>query len=273
MPRSNPHARERVKDDEKHLDSLAHPFPFAGRGTSGESPAGSSQGSALQAPRRAIGDQEMLETQRVGALLQREELLHSGLSARADERNRSQGRRTRHQHGSLCSRWSAAMSTAASNRNVGQRPFVLPCGHILLQQRVATARGLTAIRRPWVLAVRLHGRPEQRGTDLSPGRAHDRIVVAEIGRTASSSWKRAESGRPGCERKRNAVEGNLGGAIVARPMEGALDHPTRGSFHGTCARRWSRPLARRLLLFQGKGDLLSRKRRGQAACGDGSVRG
>jgi hypothetical protein len=84
---------------------------------------------------------------RVGALLQREELLHSGLSARADERNRSQGRKTRHQHGSLSSVSSAAMSMHAKHRNVGQRPFVLLRGHILLQPRVGTAWGLTAIRR------------------------------------------------------------------------------------------------------------------------------
>jgi len=56
--------------------------------------------------------------------------------------------------------------------------------------------------------VRLHGRPEQRGTDLSLGRAHDRIVAAEVGRTASSSWKRAAPGRPDCARKRNVVGAN-----------------------------------------------------------------
>jgi hypothetical protein len=173
MPRSNPHARERVKDDEKHLDSLARPFPFAGRGTSGESPAGSSQGSALQAPRRAIGDQEMLETRRVGALLQREEFLHSRLSARAGERNRSQGRRTRHPHGSLCSRWSAAMSTAASNRNVGQRPFVL-------------LRGTSSFNRGW----RLRG-GSRRFVVGGPGRAPARSAGAARNRPFSGSCSRS----------------------------------------------------------------------------------
>jgi hypothetical protein len=63
MPRSNPHARERVMDDRKHLDAVASFVSFAGRETSVASSAGSSRGSALQTPANRIGDQEVLETQ------------------------------------------------------------------------------------------------------------------------------------------------------------------------------------------------------------------
>jgi len=51
------------------------------------------------------------------------------------------------------------------------------------------------------------------------GRAHDRIVVAEIGRTASSSWTRAAPGNRGGVSKRNAARGNLRGASE-RPAVG-----------------------------------------------------
>jgi hypothetical protein len=228
MPRSNPLARERVKDDEKHLDSLAHPFPFAGRGTSGESSAGSSQGSALQAPRPATGDQEVFEN--------------------ASSRGSPPTRGTP-PLGALgpCRRKKPFARTEDSS------PARLALFGVVgsnVDAREAPERRATSLRSPaWphppsteggdcagahgdsssgVLAVRLHGRPEQRGTDLSQGRAHDRIVAAEIGRTASSSWKRAAPGRPDCERKRDVVGGNPGHAIVALPMEGAPDHPTRG---------------------------------------------
>jgi hypothetical protein len=210
---------------------------------------------------------------RVGALLQREELLHSGLSARADERNRSQGRRTRHQHGSLCSKPSAAMSMTREQPERGATSPRSPTWPHPPSTEGGDCVGAHGDSSSGVLAVRLHGRPEQRGTDLSQGRAHDRIVAAEIGRTASSSWKRAEPGDRRCERKRNAVGGNPGGAIVARPMEGAPDHQTRGGLHGTSR---DGGLGRALAGSSSrkrKGGLLSRKRRGQAERGDGSVRG
>jgi len=62
MPRSNPHARERVMDDRKHLDAIASSVAFAGHETSVASPAGSSRESVLHALANRIGDQEMLET-------------------------------------------------------------------------------------------------------------------------------------------------------------------------------------------------------------------
>jgi len=94
MPRSNPHARERVMDDGKHLDAVASFVSFAGHETSVVSSADWSRGRALQAPTHAIGDQEMLETRRVGALTARkhgEKLLDSVPSARADDGSRPQG--------------------------------------------------------------------------------------------------------------------------------------------------------------------------------------
>lgn len=51
MPRSNPHARERVMDDGKHLDVLARSFPFAGRETSVASSAGCHAGGLSKLPR------------------------------------------------------------------------------------------------------------------------------------------------------------------------------------------------------------------------------
>jgi hypothetical protein len=51
------------------------------------------------------------------------------------------------------------------------------------------------------------------------GRAHDRIVVAEVGRTASSSWTRAAPGNRGGVPKRNAARGNPRGASE-RPADG-----------------------------------------------------
>lgn len=51
------------------------------------------------------------------------------------------------------------------------------------------------------------------------GRAHDRIVVAEVGRTASSSWTHAATGDRGYVTKRNAARGNSRGASE-RPADG-----------------------------------------------------
>jgi hypothetical protein len=73
MPRSNPHARERVMDDRKHLDAFASFVPFVGRETSGVSSAGSSRGSALQTPTRASVTKRCSRLRRVGALLVRED--------------------------------------------------------------------------------------------------------------------------------------------------------------------------------------------------------
>jgi len=51
------------------------------------------------------------------------------------------------------------------------------------------------------------------------GRAHDRIAVAEVGRTASSSWTLAATGDRGYVTKRNAARGNPRGASE-RPTDG-----------------------------------------------------
>jgi hypothetical protein len=69
MPRSNPHARERVMDDRKHLDAFASFVPFAGRETSSVSSAGTSRGSALQTPTCAPVTKRCSRLRRVGALL------------------------------------------------------------------------------------------------------------------------------------------------------------------------------------------------------------
>jgi hypothetical protein len=210
---------------------------------------------------------------RVGALLQREELLHSGLSARADERNRSQGRKTRHQHGSLSSVSSAAMSMHAKHRNVGQRPFVLLRGHILLQPRVGTARGLTAIRRrgSWPCACTV-GRSSEEPT-------FPRVVLTIVSLRQKSDERRHRRGSAQ-NRETGAASGSetqSGATPAARSSPGRwkalriIRHVA--AFHGTSR---DGGLGRALAGSSSrkrKGGLLSRKRRGQAERGDGSVRG
>jgi hypothetical protein len=122
MPRSNPHARERVMDDRKHLDAVASFVAFAGHETSVASPAGSSRGSVLHAPANRIGDQEMLETSSSGgsplasseAPLRRKEVLDSVRSARADDGSRLQRR-------GKSSPARLALPPARSNAVVGNR--------------------------------------------------------------------------------------------------------------------------------------------------------
>jgi hypothetical protein len=122
MPRSNPHARERVMDDRKHLDAVASFVAFAGRETSVVSPAGSSRESVLHALANRIGDQEMLETSSSRgsplasseAPLRRKEVLDSGRSARADDGSRLQRR-------GKSSPARLALPPARSNTVVGNR--------------------------------------------------------------------------------------------------------------------------------------------------------
>jgi len=235
MPRSNPLARERVKDDRKHLDSRARPFPFAGRGTSGESPAGSSHGSALQAPGRTIGDHEVLERRRVGALFQCEEPPLGPLGP--------------------CRRTKPLVRAADSSRarlalfgDVGSN----------VDAREAPERRATSLRSPAWPRRSFTGRRGLRGGSRrfvagGPGRAPARSAGAarnrpfqgscsrsyrcgRIGRTASSSWKRADR-ETGAARGSETQSGHHpDGAIVARPMKGAPDHQTRAVRHGTARR-------------------------------------
>src|SRR4051812_34504683 len=118
MPRSNPHARERVMDDGKHLDAIASSVAFAGHETSVVSSAGSSRGSVLHAPANRIGDQEMLETVSSGGspltLLRKDEVLDSDRSARAGDGSRLQRR-------GKSSTARLALPPARSNTVVGNR--------------------------------------------------------------------------------------------------------------------------------------------------------
>lgn len=85
MPRSNPHARERVVDDGKHLDALASFVSFAGRETSSVSSAGSSWRSSLQAPSWPPVTKRCSRRRESGLSSFVRGILHSGLSARADD--------------------------------------------------------------------------------------------------------------------------------------------------------------------------------------------
>lgn len=199
MPRSNPHARERVMDDGKHLDALASLVPFAGREASIVSSAGSSPGGALQTPSRAIGDQEVLET--------------------ASSRGSPPSRRTP-RLGALgpCRRWNPLARTGETvtrtarslglvgapqggsrneNRSDGKQPVVLPGGESHRCPRRFVAAGQT---------VRLHGLPEKRGTGLSYGscsrsyrRGRNRTngVVVVDARSTGRPRRRAEAKRSG----------------------------------------------------------------------------
>jgi hypothetical protein len=110
------------------------------------------------------------------------------------------------------------------------------------------------------------------------GRAHDRIVVAEVGRTASSSWTRAAPGNRGGVPKRNAARGNPRGASE-RPADGrrsgssilaAIVTDRRGRVI-LAARSQTPP--RFPMREGGSPPVGPRARGGQAERGDGSVRG
>jgi len=146
MPRSNPHARERVMDDEKHLDALASFVPFAGRETSGVSSAGSSRESTLQALSRASVTKRCSRRNRVGALLVHRGILDSGLSARADgEAARKSG--AHRQPARL------ALSSSSAFRKERRRNENRSDGKPPVADQSTRPRGL----------------PEQRGTGLSKG--------------------------------------------------------------------------------------------------------
>ena len=180
--------------------------PFAGRETSVVSLAGSSRGSALQTPAQPIGDQEMLETASSTGSPSLERILDSGLSARADDGSRSQGRReiVHRTARSLGPVGAPPLTRQVSMTREPERretPVVLPCD----EGRV----GPRAIRRPGTDRAPARPAGEARYRPFELGRAHDRIVVAEVVRTASSSWKRA-------------APGDRGGAAEAKRSGGQL---------------------------------------------------
>jgi hypothetical protein len=198
MPRSNPHARERVMDDEKHLDALASFVPFAGRETSGVSSAGSSRESTLQALSRASVTKRCSRRNRVGALLVHRGILDSGLSARADgEAARKSG--AHRQPARLALSDSSAFRKERrrnENRSDGKVPVVLSCG----ESRAGPHRRFVAVGQ----AMRPRGLPEKRGTGLSKGscsrsyrRGRNRTngVVVVDARSTGKPRRRAESKR------------------------------------------------------------------------------
>lgn len=161
MPRSNPHARERVMDDGKHLDAIASFVSFAGHETSVVSSAGWSRGRALQAPTHAIGDQEMLETRRVGALLSNETEYSSTRCPRpvpVMEAIRKDGE-SHQPHGSL-SRPGPAMVTSGTGATATE-PVVLLGGE--------SHSGPMTTRRDGAGPCACMACRSQRGTTLSKG--------------------------------------------------------------------------------------------------------
>jgi len=142
----------------------------------------------------------------------RKGVLHSVCSARADEEVRSQGRRDSSLHGSL-------------SRPVGsrQKPPLSRTGATATCPSFSRVAKVTRdLRRSFAVGLdRAPARPA--GVSEVPtfrmGRAHDRFAVAEVGRTASSSWTRAAPGDRGGVPKRNASRGNLRGASD-RPSDG-----------------------------------------------------
>lgn len=129
MPRSNPHARERVMDDEKHLDALARSFPSRGAKRRSCLRLVRGAGALSKLPRTQSVTKRCSRRRRVGApphppFGARRGILDSGLSARADERSRSQERGTRPARKSgQARRWHGSLSRPRrrSARNVEER--------------------------------------------------------------------------------------------------------------------------------------------------------
>lgn len=140
----------------------------------------------------------------------RKEVLDSGLSARAGDGSRLQRR-------GKSSTARLALPPARSNTVVGNRSDGKPA------RRSPTVMKLTWGPRRFVAVGLDHAPAWPAGVSEEPtfrkGRAHDRIVVAEVGRTASSSWKRIATGDRSYVTKRNAAGGNPRGASE-RPPDG-----------------------------------------------------
>jgi hypothetical protein len=243
MPRSNPHARERVMDDRKHLGAFASFVPFAGRETSGVSSAGSSRGSALQTPTRASVTKRCSRLRRVGALLVREDPRLGALGP--CRRDKSFARTVRSSSARLALSDSSALrkglrrtrtgATATARRSPGWRKSSGPAWRF-----VATGHGPCA----------LHGRPEQRGTDLSK-----RVVLTIVSQWQKSDERRRRRGRAQHReteatcRSETQRWATVAARRIARPMEGALDHQYSHRSSRVDVGGWSWPRARRHVLF------------------------
>jgi len=212
MPRSNPHARERVMDDRKHLDAFARSCPSRG----------AKRRSCLRLVGRVGALSKLPRTQSVTKRCSRR--VEWGLSSlpKKQEDSSTRGSRpvptmkavrkdggNRHPHGSL-SRPPVAIRTSGTGATANLSVVLLGDeshrGPVATRRRRTDRAPCTASRRSEEPTFRM-------------GRAHDRIVVAEVGRTASSSWKCAAPGNRGGVRKRNAAGGNSRGASD-RPADG-----------------------------------------------------
>jgi hypothetical protein len=178
------------------------------------------RGSALQTPTRAFGDQEMLETASSRGS-------PPSPASGPGEESSTRGsrpvptRQAARKSGGLVTSTARSLALvgapqggpANENRSDGLSPVVL-------SEDESRPRPAT-IRRRRRGKFRAPARPP--GVSEEPafrvGGAHDRIEVAEVGRTASSSWTRAAAGNRGGATKRNAAKGNLRGASE-RPADG-----------------------------------------------------
>lgn len=199
MPRSNPHARERVMDDRKHLDSFARSCPSRGAKRRAGLRLVRRAGALSKLPRAQSVTKRCSRRRRVGALLllsSWQELLDSGLSARADDERRPQGRRK-----SSTARLAlppARSNTDVGNRSDGNKPVVLSGGE--------SHSGPAAIRRRRSGPCACTACRSQRGTNLSKGscsrsyrrgRSRTNGVVVVDARSTGRPGRRAEAKRSG----------------------------------------------------------------------------
>jgi len=193
MPRSNPHARERVMDDRKHLDALACSYPSRG----------AKHRSCLRLVRRVGALSKLLRAQSVTKRCSRRRRVRAllplfqagkdlGLGALGPCRRWKPLARA----GKIVNRTARSLALVGApqggsmneNRSDGKPSVVLPGDESQL--------GPAAIRRR--RTDRAPARPA--GASEEPtfrkGRAHDRFVVAEVGRTAVVVVNARSNGRP-----------------------------------------------------------------------------
>ena len=244
MPRSNPHARERVMDDRKHLGAFASFVPFAGRETSGVPSAGSSRGSALQTPTRASVTKRCSRPRRVGALLVREDPRLGALGP--CRRDKSFARTVRSSSARLALSDSSALrkglrrtrtgATATARRSPGWRKSSGPAWRF-----VATGHGPCACTA---------GRSSEEPT-------FRRVVLTIVSQWQKSDERRRHRGRAQ-QRETEATcrsetqrWATIAARRIARPTEGALDHQYSHRSSRVDVGGWSWPRARRHVLFPG----------------------
>lgn len=132
---------------------------------------------------------------------------------------------SRHPHGSLSRPGSARIESGTGA--TAHQPVVLPGG-----ESHSGSFGDSLAKDLDRAPARPAGVSEE--PRFRKGRAHDRIVVAEVGRTVTSSWTHAVEGNRGGVTKRNATGGNTSEAgVITRPMEGAPDHQHDDDRHGS----------------------------------------